>query len=238
MKNKKTWYYVGVGALILFLVFQSVRINNLMNKNNLMKSNMDAIQDTLRKEKTKTGQLEYAKLAYQTNANELKKLNLNLYNELKKEKGNVTYIASDNVKILHDTIFADIEYVIRDTVNRKVTWDWKYAKEGKNWREKFKGVSGVSDSAAWTRIDSLDIEMNLVTGLRKVKDNYEIFIRSDYPNFHITSLEGAIVDKNMFVSQKKKRWSIGPSVGAHWDLYSGKIRPYIGAGITRTFIKF
>lgn len=238
MKNKNILYYIGISILILFLVFQSIKISSLKNKNNLMKSNIESIQDTLRKVKTKTSELEYVKLAYQTDAKNLKKINLDLHTELKKEKGKITYITSTKAKILHDTIFTDIENIIKDTVNKSYSWDWKYDKKGTNWKEKIQGNSGVSNNVTWTRIDSINIEMNLITGLKKVNDNYEIFIRSDYPNFHIMSLEGAIIDKNMFISQKKKRWGIGPSIGVNWDFYSGKIRPYAGIGITRTFIKF
>jgi len=80
-----------------------------------------------------------------------------------------------------------------------------------------------------------EIGFSLVTGLRKKDGKLEIFVRSDYPGFTLTKLDGAIIDpkKNPVFKEfiKKKRFHIGPMVGV--GIGSGfQFTGFFGVGVT------
>lgn len=90
-------------------------------------------------------------------------------------------------------------------------------------------------------IDKMNVK--LVTGLERDKkdDVLRIFVRSEYPGFNVTNIEGAIIDpqKDELIKSyfPNKRWVIGPVIGGGFD---GDLKPtiFVGAGITFKLISF
>jgi len=80
------------------------------------------------------------------------------------------------------------------------------------------------------------MSMHLVTGLTEEDKKLKIFIRSDFPGFSITKLDGAIIDpqksdiiKSFF---PKKKWGIGPSITLGLD---NNLKPAISVGISVSY---
>jgi hypothetical protein len=84
-------------------------------------------------------------------------------------------------------------------------------------------------------LNTNEFGMSFVTGLKKGKDNYEIFIKSDYPGFNVTSIDGAIIDKSMIQSNESS-WVVGPNVGySAIFLPNGQFGHGISVGFGLTF---
>jgi hypothetical protein len=87
------------------------------------------------------------------------------------------------------------------------------------------------------------IGFNIITGLKKNNEFYEIFVRSDYPGFKPTKIDGAFIpQKDLFPTQKKYHWNIGPTFNIGLGVPMSTIEPVIyvgvGIGISYTWFKF
>ena len=76
--------------------------------------------------------------------------------------------------------------------------------------------------------------MSLITGLTENKDGLlEIFIKSPYPGFKVTSIDGALIDPNESEVIKKyfppKRWAIGFYGG--YGIYYDPLKISAGSGL-------
>ena len=92
-----------------------------------------------------------------------------------------------------------------------------------------------------TYISKDEIQFSLITGLKEKDGNIEIFVRSTYPGFYVSKIDGAIIDpkkhpvlKNL---NKTKRWGVGPYIGVGVGS-NLKVTPQIGLGIQYSIIKF
>ena len=90
-------------------------------------------------------------------------------------------------------------------------------------------------SNPYTSINTNTFGMSLVTGLKEGKDNYEIFIKSDYPGFTVTNIQGAIIDKSM-VQSNESAVVIGPSLG-YGVVFNpgGTVSHGVTVGVTATY---
>jgi hypothetical protein len=61
-------------------------------------------------------------------------------------------------------------------------------------------------------INSNEIGMSFITGIKDGKDHYEIFIKSDYPGLTVTDIQGSILDKKM-IQSNESAVVFGPSIG-------------------------
>jgi hypothetical protein len=79
------------------------------------------------------------------------------------------------------------------------------------------------------------------TGIKERERQIEIFVRSDYPGFSVSSIEGALIDprKSEVIRSyfPPKKWGLGPQVGGTISR-EGKISPYLGIGLSYNFIRF
>ena len=91
--------YLVLIILFLFLGVTCSNLNELKRKNNIHEQNIDALKDTIRKEKTKSGSLQISVSGYIAKERELKDLNRDLYNEIKDQKGRVISLNTVVIKL-------------------------------------------------------------------------------------------------------------------------------------------
>lgn len=248
LRNKLRFLYIGVMAVVIFFNYYLYhKVDILKNEKELSEQNYKAATDKIRILKTHDDSIEYAKSVYIAKAAELVKLNKSLSDELKREGGDTKFLAEATASIgSKDTIHMPGKIVYRPTKNSKSSDTT--IRIGFNYNKIFNGgyrnIEGYTDytpkdqnSSATLTKDELGLK--LITGLKHDTQNgYQIFIRSDYPGFKVTDLEGAVLDPTMFQKPIPKRWIVGPSAGVQMDLATGKGRPYVGLGITYKIFGF
>ena len=243
----KTLLIISI-ILILLLVGVSSYTYSLRTDVNIANQNLKAKSDTLRTTKNKLGDVEKSKQVLVTKNKDLVDLNKDLKVEVDKEKGkvyNLTRIVAKLKNKPSDTIFINSNFIYYPDSSIGIKWNNDTIYDKYNYRN----LSGESrfkyDSTGvvnlGTRLYTDDIGFNLITGLRKLNGKLEIFVRSDYPGFNVTQLDGAIIDpkKNPILKEftKQKKWVIGPGIyiGLSGE---GKLVPILGGGITYNLISF
>lgn len=208
---------------ILLLVALSIGLNvyfyNLVQEKNreiaVKDNNIFALTDTITVAKNKVGQLEYEKRSFLVpKLSELSKLNDSLAQEVKNEKGTVNTIIKSQVVVKHDTITLVTTPEVNDsTVRVNFTYDKTYS-EGN-----FRKTSGftlynLKNKSSYGTLTTDEFGLKLITGIKNLdKGTPTIFVRSDYPGFSVTSIEGAVLDKNLF---RKKQPLITLSANIGW----------------------
>jgi len=232
---------------ILLLGGLSIYTNKLRTDYLVSEQNVSALNDSIRTTTNKLGDVELAKKILIADKKDLKKLSDNLAFELSKEKGKVHELNILVFKLKNkpaDTIF--IHDVIHEYGNGVygIKWDNDTIYDEYNYRrlsgETLFKLDSNNIKKLGTKLYTDEIGFKLVTGLRKFKGNIEIFVRSDYPGFTLTQLEGSIINPDDPILKnftKKKHWVIGPGifVGVSGE---GKIVPILGGGITFNLFSF
>ncbi len=211
-----------VCAILLFISIRSCvggdrRINTL-------EQNVFSLKDSLRSYKDKTGQIVYEKGALISEKKELEKLNSELAKEIKYLKDNPLVVIKTVVKVVHDTTYIEINPTDRGK------WVGKTFEQNFKWNlnENYSlGNSRTIEGNFDVYVDSLfkvstskmkltkdNMSMGLSTGLTENKDGMlEIFVKSNYPGFSVSSLDGALIDPKKSDVLKKyfppKRWALG-----------------------------
>lgn len=223
------------------------RIGSLKTDLAISNQNNQALSDSIRVTKTKVGDLEYSKSVLVAEKGDLKDLNKNLSDELKKEKGRVSElnIIIGSISNNKDTVYVPNEIIQYPDSSYGLKWvfDKKYDEVN------FRYLEGISKFRL--NIDSIipletslikdSLNFNLVTGLKENEGKIEIFARSDYPGFSVVKLDGAIIDPSKHPVIKKftkdKKWGVGPYVGFGW---STSITPSVqlGVGVQYSLFKF
>ena len=171
--------------------------------------NIKALNDTIIVVKDNAGKDEANKFALiAAQSSDLKKLNDSLYIELQKTKGSVNTIEVIKTQIKHDTVTKIISIVdtTKDQVKISFKSDTVYNVgnfrniEGNSIFDKTTGLSTTS-------LTKDEIGVRLITGIKGIeKGQPTIFVRSDYPGFVVTGLDGAVINPNLL---KKKQTFLG-----------------------------
>jgi hypothetical protein len=187
------------------------------------RQNEFATKDTLRVIKNALGEEIYLKGVLVADKSNLSAMNASLGKELSKLEGDVQYLSQSVA-----TIASEGPIVIKDTVSRYPNGDyeiaWKHNRQFDSSNARFLEGSSkfVLDTTGGilkvvnkgTTIERDEMKIKLVTGLTKMDDTYRIFVKSNYPGFKIDSLEGAVLNKDMFFKPKRPLIIWGPSVTA------------------------
>lgn len=205
----KNWKGLGLLLVISALILYNV----VLYKNNLVKDkkiavaehNLKAANDTIRIVKDRVNKDEYNKLAYLTNSvNTLAKMNEELAKEIKNIKGNVQTIIQGEVKIKEVPVpFIVKAELVDSTVIARFKYDTTYSPGN------FRKLSGyttfnLKDHTVSGQKELDEIGVKLTTGIKNLdKGKPEIFLKSDYPGFSVTSLEGAVLDPKLFKPKNK-----------------------------------
>lgn len=211
-------------VLTLILLFLLIRSCGDGAQINTLKQNVFALNDSLRTYKDKTGQLVYEKGALISENGDLKNLNSDLANEIKNLKDHPLVVIKTVVRVVHDTSYVDIDPTnpgewIGDTFSKNFEWDLNNEYSSENYRFIEGNFDVYVDSAfrlstSKMKIVKDEFSMGMSTGLTENKDGLlEIFVKSEYPGFKVSKLDGALIDPKKSDVLKKyfppKRWGLG-----------------------------
>lgn len=249
IKTPKGQRNVLLVALILAIIFLRGCGNKGASEQEVImyEQNIAALQDSVRSYKDKNGDLVYEKASLLVESKDLAKYNKELAAEVKGLKDNPIVIIKYKTKIVHDTLWLkpvidsnNITFNADSTIKIiPFTWSDSTVYAPNNYRniagkyiiEVDTSLNVTTQSFAITK-DELGI--TFTTGITENKDGLlEIFIKSPYPGFSPTAIDGALIDPRESDVIKKffppKRWSLGPYVG--YGVYVDPQKATIGHGV-------
>lgn len=243
---------LAICLIILGIIFFQTCNSNKQLKQDVLKSeiNRKALTDSIRLVKNKAGELQSEKNAFVAINKELKDLNNNLYNEVKKQKGNVLSLTilnanlSMKINTLEDSLRNSKHGVIYNALTNSysIPWDFNQTFDEKNNRiieghtvARWDSLSNTLLNEG-TILDKFNLNFNIVTGLSEEDNNLKIFVKSNYPDLKFNNIEGALIDPNKSPLIKKlmnqKRWSIGPNAGYGMVITSSGIKTGLIVGVS------
>jgi hypothetical protein len=252
-KLRKDLIYIGLILLLLSIaLFQCDGNRGLRTDLETAKSNIAALQDTVTTSKNRIGQLQYERATLITSERGLKSLNSDLAKEVEAQRGKIAQL-NRIIAVISTPKPGPIGGAgtsSGDPCDSTGYYTAEWSSEQRFDENNFRNLSAVTQitvkkktvEGVQTEITRDDIGFDLVTGLEKREGGYEIFVRSNYPGFRPTKIEGAFIPQNdLFPPQKKKNISVGvgPQVGIGVTpalvptFYFG-----VGLGIQYTFFKF
>lgn len=216
--NKNRYSVVVTILAIIFAFVNLIQFNrNEITKKKLAvaEHNLQVINDTLRITLDKAGKAEANKLAFlMDEISDLKNLNTALYNELKNIKGKVSTVIQGDVQIIEKLVPFIVKAELADSTVR-VDFKFDTAYSPGNFR-KLAGYTkyNIANGHAEGVKTQDEIGIKFTTGIKNLdKGKPEIFLKSDYPGFTVTALDGAVIDPNLFKKPKQKKLSVGLHVG-------------------------
>jgi len=248
-KNNRTLgIAIGIAlASLLLNLKQCSSARNLRKEVAVAQQNINALNDTIRITKDRQGRDEYDKLALLTDkVSNLEKLNQDLATEVKSIKGRTSTIIKGDVQIVHDTVPLIVKGELVDSTVRA---DFDFSKNFS--AGNFRKLSGYTkydlrtgNATGQLTADTLGIRF--VTGIKNLdKGKPEIFLKSDYPGFSVTQLEGAVLDPKLFQKKKVPLITTGLNIGytpVTYDIRTNKFdfnptRVSVTAGINVNILK-
>lgn len=216
------------------------RMSKLNTQLAISEQNEKALADSVRVSENKVKDLEYSKNILVAEKGNLKDLNADLAAELEKEKGKVRELTKIVSEIKSDTVYITNTLIDYADGTKGLSWEHDTIFDPDNERH-LAGISkfDIDSNGVVTPLETVitrdDFKFNLVTGLIERNGNVEIFVRSDYPNFSVSKLDGAIIDPKKHPVMKKftkpKRWGIGPYVGVGLGVNMTPT-PNVGLGVS------
>lgn len=259
-KISKDVLYLIVIVILFFLVLKSC---NSSNNHNLeidrLNQNISVLNDTIRITHNRENELQYERGVLISSKNELESLNKNLYEEVKKQRNKVLFLQNLVVSLGGDTVSnIPTTIVLVDSTldslfgvqrNYTLSWDLDTTYSEGNYLRLLAVTHATVSRNSITRSSSdltnHEIGLNLVTGIIRDGDNYRIFVKSNYPGFATTRIEGAVIPANdpLFSNQTKpKKWSIGPIIMAGFGTSPKQLSVIpiygVGIGVTYGLIRF
>jgi hypothetical protein len=235
--------YGVVFTILFFIQLTSKQKLKTELKNELQ--NTEALSDSIEIYKNKSNETVFQKSVLIADKKRLEELNKELYSELKKEKAKVIFLSSALVNIKStDTVIINSEVIKYPNGNYgiEIKYDTTYNLSSKRvfiGESKFYINEDGCVIPLNTEIYRDEIYVKIITGLKIDKDNkIKIFVRSDFPGFNVTQLEGDIVDPNAlkgFVN--KNKWSVGPNISVG---IGANLKPsiFVGIGVQYNLFSF
>lgn len=235
-KNQKK-ILIGIVAILILLLWKGCKDRAALESANLQAANnILALQDTVRTEKTKSGETQFVKNALITDLRNLKDMNIDLYNEVKNQRKAIFYISKLTASIM-DTLkrqsSGDVASFDPGTGADQITWnfdtigaDWSRKLNGKSlFTVKLDSTGKYTITPKFSVLDNFNQTMKITTGIQESNTHPgmpEIFIRSSYPGMTFTDIQGAIVNpeelKKFLPSPKPKHFSFGPYIGLGYGI--------------------
>ena len=254
--KKQITYLAVLGVLILILCMQQCKISNLKTDMHTKELNLNALNDTISVKKNKLGQLQYEKSVLISTASGLKDLDANLSKEVNAQKGTIAYLQAVNAAINTDHETTDITprytpsidatgKIVAPSCDSALSFNLPWRADKQFDTINFKKLAGVTKftikngiiTKATSQVDEDLTSFNIVTGLEKVKesgkpDHYEIFIRSGYPGFKPTKIDGAFIpQKDLFPPQANHHWVFGPTFSIGYGATNTGVGSFFGVGL-------
>ena len=208
-----------------------------------LRQNVRALNDSIRTYKDRNGQLVFQKGALISDIKGLKDLNEDLYKEIKNLKDNPVVIIKTKIKIVHDTVFVPV-YVgkpvhnLDGSISRDLKWSYEKEFSKGNYHKLAGDCIATIDTAKNLSVSPMHITtdelgLSLTTGLVENGDYLEIFVKSPYPGFTPTSINGSLIDPTKSDVIKKyfppKKWAIGVFGG--YGVYFDPMNVRVGSGL-------
>lgn len=251
LKDPKGQRNVLFAAIIITIIFFRGCGSGTSDVDAMMyEQNINALRDSVRTYVAKNGDLVFEKAALLTESGDLKKYNKDLADEMENLKDRAIFLSKIKTKVKHDTLYLEpkidpssITYNADSTI-KIIPFTWgdttEYAPDNYH---RIAGMyiievdSSLNVSTKNFAITTDEIGISFTTGITENKDGLlEIFIKSPYPGFTPTSIDGALIDPRESKVIKKffppKRWSIGPYIG--YGLYVGNgigLAPSVGISL-------
>jgi len=238
--NIITWIAIVILAILLFR--QCNISSNINDELAITINNSTALSDSIKTYRSRNGDLVYEKGILIASKKELKDLNKALYNDIKDLKNNPKVIIKTETIIIHDTTLLETEIIKYSDGSNGIKWEYDSIYSEGNF-QKLEGITrfkidstGSYDASASLNTNSFG--MTFKTGIIEKNGNYEIFVTSDYPNFKVGKIEGAIIDKSMIQSNESS-WVAGPFIGYGLQFVNNNVTygPQIGVAISYNFNK-
>lgn len=246
MKNK-------IIQVIIFIIFVFTAIylvnkqSNLINDKKILENNIEVLNDSIKTEINKVGELQFEKSTLISDKENLKSLNKDLFNEVNKQKGDVLTLSRINAKIklkneeLEKALNKEkskgkIEEVNDSTYNLVQPLYYEYDSLNfdsyiiNTFATTSNGKINTFDTKIEERISSISVTSGYIYEDGKIK----LILSTKYP-MKLTQMDSYVdLDNKAFKRFKKpKKWGIGVGVGYN---IKGELLPYIG--IQRNLIRF
>ena len=244
--NSKYTYLV---IIFILLVILFSKIKGCGSNMNIYDKNIKALQDTIRTERDKNGKLQYEKYALIGDKKSLLKVSKDLSDEINKLKNNpvviikTQYITKYVNVYIHDTLFKDGKGITHLQLDLDTVFN-----KGNSSKLKTESLLKIYDGniiSLGSKILFNETNMTLITGLEEVKTKdgrmMQIFVKSEYPGFKPSVIDGALIDpsKSEIVKSffKPKRFGVGPIIGVG---VGTQFKPeiFVGIGLQYNFIRF
>jgi len=253
MMNK--YFIIAIVVLVVICAFQYNSISKMKRSAVIDKQNISALNDTLKIEKKKNGEVSSSIDGYIANLNQLRTLNNMLWNNIVEEKGKVLSMSStvlrlqqDSAKLasLVDSLKAKIGTIKVNDSTFYADWTLPYKYDTSNY-DTFYGRTvvtgdckdGLSIRHKQTYMLNRDSKISLTFGQKVEDGKLRVFINTKYPGLQAESLQGVLIDPStnpFFKDLMKKKhwfngWSVGPSISVGWSITDARPSLVVGASI-------
>jgi hypothetical protein len=256
-KKQRIVLIIIIILLLCGFGYNQIKMSDMKRDLNISRQNEYALAGKVAETQTKNDKLEYTKGVLVSKNKDLADLSETLAKEVKEEEGKVHRL---------QRIIATMGNTGKDgkvDTLRMTNTVYKYpdGAYGLKWSDStyhdslnFRLLAGESkfklldlDSTRKevyplsTDLTTDVIGFNIITGLKTNKETgmVEIFVRSDYPNFQVTEMEGAIIDPNkdpvIKKFTRKKKFTVGPYIGVGVDR---NLQPTLQLGVGGTYNLF
>lgn len=251
LKNPKAQRNILIGALIAVIIFFKGCGGGNEIQTMEYEQNIAALQDSIRTYETKNGELVSEKMALLTDKDNLKNLNKELSDDIKHLKDNPLVVTKFVTKIVHDTVYLEPEIdstgitFNADSTVKIIPFTWgdstqfddnNYRKIGGSYLVQVD--TGLNVTTNNFLITTDEMGLSFTTGITESKDDQvEIFIKSNYPGFTPTKIDGALFDPRESDVIKKyfppKRWGVGVygGYGLYFDVQNVRVGHGINLGV-------
>jgi hypothetical protein len=245
-----TIVFIGAIILMLLLIRQCNRSEELKEQLKVEHQNLLASNDSIRIVKNRLGEEISIKNVYITEKKDLESLNKNLAKELDKTVGKVLFLQSTIAQLGSTQVDTNTPEIIQTEITKYpggenvIDWSKDTVYSEGNSRTlagkttvKFDTITGEIVSAM-TQLEKDLIRFKITTGLTELDDSYQIFVKSDYPGFEFTDIEGAILDKDRFLRKENESTVVfGPYVGygLGYNHVSNQFGPTVSFGLALTY---
>lgn len=257
--NSKYIPYIIIVILLLLLGFFYQRNQALKLKERVQEQNYAAQTDSLKLEYDKrSGELEASKAVFIARSKDLVEYNEELAAELEETKGKVVTLSRAVIGLKQDTtilrealVEASQEPVTQlNDSTYDINWAMTYQYDSLNY-DKYSGVSRIEINASDIQLNkhftvthvqsemkSRESQIELTFGQKVEDDKLRVYIKSGYPGFVPSQLEGVLIDPNTnpYIRKliKKKHWftgvGVGPNITLGYDFLNARPAVIIGVG--------
>jgi hypothetical protein len=233
--NSKLFIFLVILGICFYIWQQINLIPSYDNEIIKRDQNIAALNDSIRIERNKSGDLTASISAFIATEKELKELNSSLYNALQAERGKVISLNQTIIKLIQDTTALQ-KYV--DNLNTRIDnitrindstfvapWRLVYYYNPTNFDlfdgQTFIEIGRIGDFLNLKHLDTKIIyresQIELIWGQKIENDKLRVFVTSSHPALSVASLSGVLIDPNDSDYIKnlitKRKWFNGFSVG-------------------------